>query len=142
MALTLEEDMRGLLAAAGVGSITPNIEWSLNLSRMPASPNRQFSIVRTGGKPSDPKWALDYPSMQVMVRGNPGDFIIARDKAQNAKDALLGLTSQTIGDTRWVSVTAIGDVNYLGYDENERPMLSVNFALIIEPPPGANREAL
>ena len=142
MVLSLEEDMQGLLATAGVGTITPNAEWSLNISRMPSTPHRQISIARTGGKPSDPKFALDYPSMQVMIRGNPGDYIVVRDKAQNVKDELLGLTSQTIGDTRWVSVTAIGDINYLGYDENERPMLSVNFALIIEPPPGANRVAL
>ena len=142
MALTLEEDMRGILATAGVGTITPNKEWSLNISRMPSEPNRQLAISRTGGKASDPKWALDYPSMQVMIRGNPSDYIATRDKAQNVKDELLGLNSQTIGDTRWVSVTAIGDVNWLGYDENERPMLSVNFALIVEPPPGANRVAL
>ncbi len=142
MALTLEEDMRGILATAGVGTVTPNEEWSLNISRMPSAPNRQIAISRTGGKASDPKWALDYPSMQVMIRGNPSDYVAARDKAQNVKDELLGLNSQTIGDTRWVSVTAIGDVNWLGYDENERPMLSVNFALIVEPPPGTNRVAL
>lgn len=143
MALTLEEDMRGLLVAASVGSSTPTAEWSIHLGSMPAQPNRALSVSRTGGTASNPRWALDFPSMQVMVRGNPGDYVAARNKMQAAKDALLGLPSQDIGDTRWVSVLMIGDWNWLGRDENNRPMFSANFSLIIEPSPtGSNRDEL
>ena len=142
MAVTLEADMRGLLSTAGVGSLTPTAEWSLHLYRLPATPNRSISIARSGGINSNPRWALDYPSMQVMVRSNPGDYDSVITKAQAVKDALLGLPSQDIGTTRWVAVNMIGDISPLGSDEKDRPLASVNFALIIEPAPGANRSAL
>jgi hypothetical protein len=119
--------------------------WSIHIGKMPKTPDTVILINRSGGRPSDPKWLLDYPNVQVRVRGPKANQQQAEQKAVDIKDRFLGLTSETqVSGDRWVSVTMLSDIAPLGYDENERPEFSINFAMIVEPavPANTNREAL
>lgn len=145
MSTTLpSEDARSLLIAAGVVSSTPTADWAVHIGREPKTPNKVVTIYDTGGRAPNPKWLLDYPNIQVKVRGAPNGYAEARLKAIRIKDELLGITSLDVNGNRWVSVTMAGDITLIGYDENERPMFAINFRLIIQPSASAdtNRQSL
>jgi hypothetical protein len=135
-----------LLVAASVGSATPTADWSVHVSKMPPLPNKAIAIFDSGGtgEGPNPKWLLDYRTMQVRIRSEPDDYVGAFDKAQQVKDTLLGLPAQTVGSDVWDGVTILSDITFIGRDDNDRPELSINFRLIIEPATNAltHREVL
>ncbi len=132
------EDLRKILLDASVVSATPTAEWSVHIGILPKVPHKAIAISDTGGLPPNPKWLLDYPSCQIMVRGAPGGYSDARTKAIRIKDELLGITSLDVNSNRIVSITMAGDVTFLGPDENERPLFSLNFRLIVQPQASAD----
>lgn len=140
----IAEGAKDLLEAAGVGTFAATSGWAIYLSKYPAAPNTVIAIYNSGGRAPNPKWALDYPSLNIQVRGAKNGYQAAVTKVQEVKDVLLGLDSQDINGDRWVSVTMPGEPAFLGYDDDNRPMFSLNFRLIIEPAVTAlsNRQAL
>lgn len=138
------EGFRSLLVAAGIGTFNASTGWSIHIGKEPTEPDTAITIYDSGGSPPNPKWLLDYPSVQVRVRGANGGYVAARAKAVDIKNALLGLDSQDIDGDRWVSVTMAGDIGLIGYDQSNRPLFSLNFRLIIEPQTaaGTNRDVL
>lgn len=131
-----------LLVTAAVGTLGAETGWSINVSREPASPDTCITLYDAGGFPPNPQWKINYPSVQVRVRGAKNGYSDAYDKAEACMNALLGLPSQDIGDTRYVSVAMKGFINAIGYDEDNRPILTINFGAITEPTASSNREAL
>ncbi len=140
MANSNADNCRLLLIAGGING---NI---IKIGRLPASPDQAMAIVDAPGQAPNPKWLLDYPALQILVRGTIDDYNGAHTQARKVKDLLLGIYSLNVGPDgdRWDSVVMRGDVNYIGPDENSRPVFSLNFGLIIEPAASAdtNREAL
>ncbi len=116
--------------------------WTLKVGNMVANPDRVICMWDTGGLPPNPKWAVDFPTIMASIRGLPNEYSATWDKARQVRDALLGLFSQDLGGDRWVSITCPGDIGFIGYDDKQRPELSINFRLIIEPASLGNREAL
>jgi len=116
--------------------------WQIEIGAMPDKPDKVIYIMDSGGRPPNPKWLLDFPSLQVVVRGSVGSYLDTYNEAKAVKDILLGAPSQDLLSDRWVSITMMGDLGFIGRDENERPMFSVNFALIIEPQSVANSNRL
>lgn len=125
----------------GASPVSPTTTWKMELYKMPAD-TEVIGIINTGGKVPNPKWAIDYPSVQVMLRGNQNDSAAAVAMAQKVKDALLGFSSATVNGDRIDAINMIGDITSLGFDENNCPMFSVNFSLIVEPANTGNRAAL
>lgn len=118
--------------------------WTLKIGRDVATPDQIVVFSDSGGSNPNPKWLLDFPNIQVRVRGAPGGYSEAYAKAKQVSDVLLGIASQNVGSDRWVSVTGLGGIMFTHYDDQERPTFSVNFRLIIEPATSSltNREAL
>lgn len=137
----IAEGMKDLLVTAGVGTEAAASGWGIWIGKFPAK-DTAVVVMHTGGITPNPRYLLDRPSMQVLVRGAPNRYTAAWDKAQAVKDALLGLPSQDIDSDRWVAINMIGDITNLGFDDNNRVTFSLNFSLIIEPATGTNRVAL
>lgn len=120
--------------------------WTRYVGNLPGSPDKVAAFMDSGGMNPWPHLLLDFPSIQVQVRGPKDSYGQAYAKARQIRDALLGIESQDVvidAEThRLVSVTVMGDINSLGNDTVDRPMLSVNFRTIWEPPSGLNREVL
>ncbi len=116
--------------------------WTIEIGAMPDTPDKAMMISDTGGLEANPKWLLDFPSLQVMVRGIVSGYLDTFREAKAVKDLLLGIPSQDLNLDRWVSVTLGSDVAFVGRDENMRPMFSVNFRLILEPQLVANSNRL
>lgn len=110
--------------------------WSLWIGKMPSSPDRAVCIYDSGGRNSNPAYLLDYPSVQIRVRGGQNDYQQSGEKAQEIQERLLGRESydHASGD-RIVSITSIGDCSFLGWDNTNRPEWVFNLALIVEPSP-------
>lgn len=118
--------------------------WGIYIGKQPddsISPDRAITIYDSGGKTPEHAWLIDYPSIQVRVRGEQNKYQEAYDKAVAVRTALHALPPQQVNGDRWDSVSQRGDVAFLGYDKNRRPEFTVNFDLIIEPSSvvGSNR---
>jgi len=129
----VSEGFRGLLAAHVALS-----GWELHTGMMPKSPAKIIMLSDTGGLEPNPRWLLDFPSAQAMIRGEVGGYLATHKEASAVKDILLGIPSQTIANDRWVAINLGSDVAFLGLDEKEHPLFSINFRLIIEPQATAN----
>jgi hypothetical protein len=131
-----------LLVAAGIGVQGATTGWHISISKLPLEPDTAIAVVATGGLPPNPKFLLNFPSVQVQVRGKQSGYQAASTKVRQVQDALLGYPGGVLQGDTWRSITAIGDVAWLGYDTNDRPMFSVNFSLIVEPKVGGYRQAM
>lgn len=121
-------------------------DWAVYVGKQPTTtPKRCITIYDSGGLAPNPRWLLDYPSVQVRVRGNSNDYDVAYKKAREVRDRLLGKPSYTASNgDRIVHVNGIGDVAFVGYDDAVNPEFVFNFRMITEPAADAttNREAL
>jgi len=128
---------KDLLAAhAGVSG------WAIEIGAMPDTPNKVIMISDTGGQTPNPKWLLDFPTIQTLIRGEVSGYLDTFTEAKAVKDLLLGIDSQVLNGDNWNGITLNGDLRFIGRDKSSRPMFSVNFALIIEPQVVANSNRL
>ena len=143
--IDLLNGIKDKLIAAGVGRDAPIREgkpdWTIFVGKQATTPTATVTVKVAPGPDANPKYLLDYPAIQIMIRGNKGKYEEAYAKAQLVKDCLLGIPSQDVNNIRWVLVNIIGDINDLGEDANNSPLFSLNFQFIIEPPtnPNSNR---
>lgn len=112
--------------------------WAIEIGAMPDKPDKVISINDTGGRDPNPKWMLDFPNLQALIRGEVNGYLDTFREGKAVKDLLLGITSLDLNGDRWVSVVLNGDLGFIGRDDSMRPIFSVNFALIIEPQVVAN----
>lgn len=143
----LSEGVKAILVADGVGTGTLSADWGIHISKMPASPPspaRVIAIFDTGGAAPWPHVLLDFPTVQVRVRGGVSDYSAAYDKAKNVKDSLLNLPSATIGGDKWERITQLADIAFVGRDEGDLPEFNLNFRVIVKPSTNAltNRAVL
>ncbi len=138
------EGIKDLLVAASLGTFGATDGWSIRIGDLFDSPDTLVVIKESGGQPPNPAWLIDFPSVQIIIRGNEKGYQAARTQARKVKDELLGLPSQDLNGDRWVAINMISDIADIGRDEKKRPMWSINFGLIIEPAATAetNRLAL
>jgi hypothetical protein len=135
-------DIKDVLVTASVGTFASTSGWSIRISKEPTSPDSTITVYDTGGFEPSAKWLLDFPTVQVRVRGDKLDYVAAYAKIQAVKDALLGLPRQTVNGTVYVGVWQEGDIFSLGYDDTDRPLLISNFRIAREPASGTNRASL
>lgn len=114
--------------------LTTNPQWLLRIGQLTAEPDRQIVFTDTGGRNPNPKWRLDYLMVQAIVRGNPDDYTSGWQKARQVRDFFLGITPQTLtsGD-RIDGIICMGDIGLLHYDDQKRPLFSMNFQVYWEP---------
>jgi hypothetical protein len=111
----------------------PAGDWGAHISVLPITPTKAVALFDTGGTNPNPALLLDYQTVQIQVRGGKNDAMQTYAKAKEIKDRLLGCPSQDIDGDRLVSVGGIGDITFVGRDDNDQPIFSLNFRLIVEP---------
>ncbi len=109
-------DIARVLDNAGVAeeAIAGSSGWSVFVSKEPTAPDNVVTVYDTGGFDPNPKFLLDYPTVQVRVRANKGDYIGAYTKIIEARDALLGFPPETIGGTDYIGIWSVGNSNSAG----------------------------
>lgn len=138
------EVIKDLLVAASLGTFGASTGWNIVVGGFTDAPNTQISCIDSPGEPSNPKWLLDYPYVQVLVRGDKRAYAAAYQKVLDVRDVLLGLEPGDIDGDNWNGITQIGTPAFLRYDENDRPLFTSNYRIILEPAASAltNREPL
>ena len=127
-------DMADILesSAIGAGDIGASSGWSIHVSTIPDDSNTPDTVIGLfdygGGQPIA-NYTYDYPSVQVRVRGAKAGYQAAWTKANEIKEALHGLANETWNGTRYIQILCTSDVMFVGYDENHRPILTVNFEI-------------
>ena len=121
------EDIKDLLEEPS--SLGLAFKENLFVSEMPGSPDGCVVVYDTGGDDADAGYLYDRPSVQIRVRGAKGGYKDAYALALAIKGELHGATDHEINSTRYVGMWATGDILSLGYDDNHRPLFSVNFRL-------------
>lgn len=129
------------LDSLAIGSLTAG-SWRIFAAKMPKEPDQTISVFAAGGKDANPKWLIDYPTLNVRVRGAPNDWEAPMTKMLAIKDALLGLPGQDLSGDRWVGINMQGDIKDMGIDDLGRYMISADFSCIVEPASGTNRSSL
>jgi Bacteriophage minor capsid protein len=130
----ISDGIRDILVAASIGVFQPDAldtDWVISISRMRDKPNKMICVYDSTSLAPEPGLDIDYPGIQIVVRGEPDGYKDAFNKARRIKDALLGMPRTEINGDIWASVTMLGDILPLGYDDSERPEMSMNFQLIV-----------
>lgn len=151
------ENAAFLLNSKSVASTasTPSANaWSIKIGKLVDKPDKLVALYDSGGFSPNTKWLLDFVTVQAIIRSAKDGYQAGYAKAQEVKDALLGLDPQAIGtppispepDLRdwWSGVTMLSDIAFLKYDDNNRALFSINFRILQEKVPSTltNRAAL
>jgi hypothetical protein len=135
--------VKDLLVAAGIGTFGTPAPFSIFIGELPLAPNEVVLVNQVGGRDPYPYLSVNEPSIQVFVRGKQSGYVQARAKMGDVVTALLGLSSYThsSGDI-YRSCNQLGDISYLGQDDNTRPLFSANFWFLVLPVATGNRVAI
>lgn len=131
--MALLDDVKTVLINAGVGvtDTSSNDEWAIHLGHMPDSQDQAIGITELPGLQPETKWKIDYPSFQVVVRGAPYEYDVARTKIQDVFNALHNEDSTTFPGSAYINVLgATSGPTSLGIDEQNRPRLAWTFNVI------------
>jgi hypothetical protein len=106
-------------------------------NRFPSSidaPDGCIVVKLTGGFPTDQWTGKKQPSFQVMVRGAKMGEANAESLAYQLHQSLTNLREITIGTSSVVVIRSMNSVPlFIGYDENDRPIYSMNFDCVVRP---------
>jgi len=105
---------------------------NLFLSKMPESPDFCVALFEYEGLPpietfGPSGFAVERPSLQVMVRAAREDYVTARDKAVTLRNLVSAISNTTLSNVGILRVASMGSVMPLGTDELERPIIVFNF---------------
>lgn len=127
------QDTRQILIDNGISSSL------IFLGQEPDTPNTVITIYDTGGDAPNPKWLLDFPTIQIRSRSK--QYSTAYSNLINCRDIILGIDKLVVSTTTYVGFQQSTGVLGLGKDEKDRYMLSINFNVTREPASGNNRQS-
>lgn len=123
-----------VLQTAGVGTLGTTVF----LSRSPSTPDACVTVYETGaGYPiytqgSSGSARLSVTNIQVIARAGREDYESARSKATAVVAALEAINETTAATIRLLRAERVGAVSSLGFDDNDRPRVSVTFSVTHE----------
>lgn len=119
------QDIKTVLVGEGICT-----EPSVHLTRMPESPDAVIAILDSAGSPPE-RLLEDYykPMAQILVRGTRNNYSETKSTAESIFQFLYKCGSVIIGTTNYVGFIPTSDIIWLGYDQSDRPIFSMNFLM-------------
>ena len=126
--MALLEEITRRLSTQGVGTTSSTATWQIVLRGfIPSTKAQQIAIVPSGGFQQYTQRApIERPTFQILVRGASTGSTGLEAKVQGVVDALNFFDGSLLSRV-YVDIQRQGDVLYLGRDEEERPVYSINF---------------
>lgn len=120
-------DIKTLLEADS--SLALEFGTDLFIGELPETPNQCCTIVDTGGY--ETKIGPYYsPTVQMLFRGDVGEYEETYSLAQAVTILLHEYSGTPSGSTfYYTGIWSLGDPFFIGVDENERPLFSINFRI-------------
>lgn len=85
-------------------------------------------IYDSGGFDPDAAGVVfDKPTVNVRVKGKPGDHAGAATMIQAIKSSLHQRTPETKNSTRYMGIWQVGEIAFVEYDERNHPIFTANF---------------
>lgn len=124
---TVAQDIKVILD--GDSSLGLTFGTDLFVGLMPTTPDTCVSVIDTGGlEPTVGPYY--YPTAQVLVRAGVGLYDTAASLAYSLIDKLHRYYGQPDSSSYYYTgIWAVGDPVFLGLDEANRPMFSINFRI-------------
>lgn len=127
----LLDDIAAALESAGVAGGTSG--WGLYKGILPDKPDKAVALYETAGDVPSSALALDFPGLQVRVRGprrrdDAAPYTAARAKIQEVFDALHAQEARLGSGYVFIYAVNSGPLP-MGYDANDRLHLSLNFRI-------------
>lgn len=119
-----------LSALTGFGPFGGSVDWSTYVGREPLAsdgPVNCVTVYDTGGAQGILK-DLRNSSLQVRVRSS--DYNSGWQKANEAYEALVNDLQSATEDATILTWVAISDVTFIGRDDGERALFTVNFNML------------
>ena len=127
--MAMVKDIAEYLEDKGIGTVGTNIF----AGQMPDTPDICVAVLAYAGQPPDEvSEDMEYPGLQVMVRGEKNGFSAAMTKAYAVLNALHGVTDTTIETHYYYRISASQSPAQAGFDKNDRPLLVINFQVTKE----------
>ena len=118
------QDMKDVLVAAGLGTFGTD----LFVGVLPNGPDLCAVLIETGSwREPEPTTDLEYPTMQVITRGGPNDYLGGRAKMEDIYAHLRDLAHTTVNSVWYGGIWVQSGPMAIGRDERHRPLFSVNF---------------
>jgi len=123
---SVAEDIKDILEDDSVGVFGTDIFIGI----MPELPDSCICLSDNQGlgKPES-RYEWDYTGVQVLIRGAEGGYQAVYAKAVAVKVSLHGLVNETVNSAIYKMIQAGHDPLYLGVDNKNRPMFSINFEI-------------
>lgn len=119
------EDIKDMLEDSGSGTGL-TFATDLFIAQMPSSPDKCVCVYDTAGE--SPGYNDYYKlGIQIVVRGDKEAYLDAYDLANTIQVYLHEKNNETWNSTRYIGVWGEGDILFMGWDDNQRPMFSINF---------------
>jgi hypothetical protein len=139
--MTVAAGIIELLVAANVGVLAPGPgTWPIYEGKFPDDTDQCMMVRDTGGPRPEVRVAIDYPSVQVLVRSGKSGYIAAAGKADEVKLALHAIPSAPAQFPELTSCLLAGEKTFAGYDTDERPIWSINLNCIVSKDPEGYRD--
>lgn len=131
-----------IMVGANLGVLGPGLTtdpWPIFEGQFSETRDQCIMVRDVGGRPPEVKVAIDYPAVQVNVRGDEEGYMAAREKAQEIFVALHAIDSSPTPYPELTSCLGLQPV-FLGYDASKRPVWAVNFNCIVSKDPEGYRD--
>ncbi len=114
------------------------------IGKLPADPDDCIAVMDTGAVLLNPKYKRDEVLVQFIIRGakrvqDGTGYDAAYAVARDIQDIFLGVENLIIDSVEYFAFNAVGGINPLGYDKNERPLFSFNIRVTKDNENGGNR---
>jgi hypothetical protein len=117
------DDVRAILDGESALGLT--FGTNLFVGEQPKSPDECVTVFDTGPTDEDhPDYTLEYPKVMIKVRGMKEGYLDSYALLDSIRTLMNGY-STTVGGTRYLAFWVMSYL-WLGYDENRRPMWSLN----------------
>lgn len=132
--MSLMTEIMNRLSTQGVGGLTSTATWRIvGRDFLPGSIGgstkaQQICVTPTGGFDQEQAEAMTYPTFQVRIRGASSGSTGLEAKVQAVVDALNLCGAVTLSGRKYLDINQQGDMLYLGRDDAQRPVYSVNFS--------------
>lgn len=122
-------DIKNILVAEGIGVLATSIFVGV-IPDNSAVADIAIGILDSGGYAPTSDYVIDNPTVQIIVRGVPGGYAAAYNKAEEIKEVLHDLHNESYGEDRYLGIWAASDILFLEFDGMNRPLFSVNFEVL------------
>lgn len=126
------------IAAALIAAVPPlgqktasSTDWFIYEGYMQEAPDRAICIYQAGGRPPETGQPVDYPTIQIKVRGQANDYQAVQAQEAAIYKLLHATAAPILLGSAYVYCYAVqsGPLS-LGQDTNRRPMLARNYRVM------------